>query len=208
MACCNSKSPFSFIILSGIAVIAAGVILSDTRDKPADETPVPSSEQRGASFVLDYEAHLIDAETQPLTDYQGQVILIVNVASECGLTPQYEALEALYREKIDEGFVILAFPANNFGGQEPGSNDEIAAFCTEQFDVTFPLFAKVSVIGEDAHPLYQHLDTLPAPVGQPPTWNFTKFLISREGNAIARFDPSTKPDDPALTTAIDIALAH
>ena len=206
MACCKSNGPFLCIILSGVAVITAGIALSNARDNSADASP-ESAMQTEPAYILDFEIPRINGTLQPLSDFEGKVILLVNVASECGLTPQYEALEALYREKKDEGFVVLAFPANNFGGQEPGTNEQIAAFCSGSYDVTFPLFEKLSVLGEDAHPLYKRLAQLPEPVGQPPTWNFTKYLISKEGNAIARFDPQTPPNDPAIISAIDAALA-
>ena len=134
-------------------------------------------------------------------------MLIVNTASRCGLTPQYKALEALYQEKKDEGFVILAFPANNFGNQEPGSDEEIAEFCSSQFEVTFPLFAKISVKGEDQCELYRMLTALPAPLGGEPKWNFTKFLVDREGRVVERIEPRTAPDDPAVRARIDALLA-
>jgi glutathione peroxidase len=162
-----------------------------------------------------------------LGDYAGSVLLIVNVASQCGLTPQYEGLEALYQRYNDDGLVVLGFPANNFGGQEPGTNDEIAEFCTTSYSVSFPLFAKISVLGADQHPLYAEL-TRQAPTadgkdefrarlrgyGMTPTedpdvlWNFEKFLVSREGSVVARFTPSVAPDDPALVTAIERELSR
>lgn len=169
----------------------------------------------------------IREEPASLADYDGSVLLVVNVASKCGLTPQYEGLEALYRQYKDDGLVVLGFPANNFGGQEPGSNDEIAEFCATSYSVTFPLFAKISVVGEDQHPLYAEL-TKRAPTadgkeafranlrgyGMTPTedpdvlWNFEKFLVSREGNVVARFAPGVAPDDPALLQAIESELSR
>ena len=168
----------------------------------------------------------IDSTKTTLADYAGQVLLIVNVASKCGLTPQYEGLEALYRAKKDEGLEILGFPANNFKGQEPGTSEEIASFCALTYDVTFPMFEKVSVKGEDAHPLYRAL-TASQPdaagaetfrkrmtdAGQGPEnpadvlWNFEKFLVSRDGAVIGRYSPNMPVTDPVLAGDIEKALA-
>jgi glutathione peroxidase len=162
-----------------------------------------------------------------LADYKGKVVLVVNVASQCGLTPQYEGLEKLYKKYADQGLVVTGFPANDFGAQEPGSNEEIAEFCSTKFAVSFPMFAKIVVTGADKHPLYRQLTTTaPARTGDgaafrerlrgygiKPTedpevlWNFEKFLIGRNGEVIARFAPDTPPDNPALVAAIEKALA-
>lgn len=163
-----------------------------------------------------------------LGDYAGKVLLVVNVASKCGLTPQYEGLENLYRQYRDRGLVVLGFPANDFGGQEPGSEDEIATFCTTNFGVDFPMFAKVTATGPDKHPLYAALTAAEPDAqgaggeamrerlkghGMTPTeapevlWNFEKFLIGRDGAVIARFAAPTTPEDPALVGAIEAALA-
>jgi glutathione peroxidase len=142
-----------------------------------------------------------------LKDYEGKVVMIVNVASKCGLTRQYEALEALYRKHKDDGFVILAFPCNDFANQEPGTIEEIQAFCQSKFDVTFPLMGKLSVKGKDQHALYA---ALTGPEGAFPgdvKWNFGKFLIGRDGKPIARFEPRTTPDDKELVAAVRKALA-
>jgi glutathione peroxidase len=168
----------------------------------------------------------IDGTTAQLGDYAGKVLLVVNTASKCGLTPQYEGLEALYRDKHEVGLEILGFPANNFKDQEPGTDQEIAAFCQLNYDVTFPMFAKVSVKGEDAHPLYRALTTKhPDMTGaeafrqrmvesglgperpEDVLWNFEKFLISRKGEVIGRYSPNMKPDDPVLVADIEKALA-
>lgn len=141
-----------------------------------------------------------------LKAYQGKVILIVNVASKCGLTPQYEGLQALYQKHKDTGLVVLGFPCNDFGGQEPGTIAEIQTFCKTTYKVTFPLMAKLSVKGKDQHPLYA---ALTGPQGAFPgdvAWNFGKFLIGRDGKPLARFEPKTKPDAPELTAAIENAL--
>lgn len=168
----------------------------------------------------------MDGTRKTLADQAGQVVLVVNVASKCGLTPQYEALEKLYESKRDEGFSVLAFPANNFGGQEPGTDSEISEFCSTQYGVSFPVMSKISVVGDDQHPLYAALTSL-APTaegkaefranltkhGLTPTqdpdvlWNFEKFLVGKDGSVVARFAPSVKPDDPALVSAIEAELA-
>ena len=156
--------------------------------------------------VYDYSARTIDGKEQSLVDYRGQVLLIVNVASECGLTKEhYPALQKLYTEKKDAGLVVLGFPANDFKGQEPGSNSDIATFCSAQ-KVTFPMFEKITVVGKDAHPLYKYLSGRPGPVGAEPSWNFTKFLVDRDGTVVARFDPRTMPGDPEVVKKIDALL--
>ena len=169
----------------------------------------------------------ITGEDTTLGEYRGKVLLVVNVASKCGLTKQYEALEKLYRNYRDRGLVVAGFPANDFKGQEPGSNEEIQSFCTSNFGVDFPMFEKVTVVGEAKHPLYSALIA-----AQPKTvnsreaftenlkrygietnaepellWNFEKFLVDREGKVTARFTPDTTPDDPALVAAVEKELA-
>ena len=142
--------------------------------------------------------------------YAGRVLLVVNVASKCGLTPQYEGLEALYERYRDQGLDVLGFPANDFMGQEPGTNDEILEFCRLTYSVEFPVFAKIAVTGENRHPLYTELtQTIPNAKGDPEVlWNFEKFLIARDGTAVARFAPTVTPDDPALISAIEAELAR
>ncbi len=157
--------------------------------------------------ILAYDMNRLDGAPASLASYAGQVVLIVNTASKCGLTPQYAGLEALYRSRKDRGFVVLGFPANDFRGQEPLSNAEIATFCSGTYDVTFPMFEKITVTGDQAHPLYKELAALPPPAGGAPSWNFTKYLVDRHGRVLQRFDPRTTPDDPALLAAIDQALA-
>ena len=137
------------------------------------------------------------------------VVLVVNVASQCGLTPQYEALEAVYKKYQDQGFVVLGFPANEFGHQEPGSNEEIVKFCKSKYSVDFPMFSKIVVKGEGISPLYDYLtsaDTDPKFAG-PIKWNFEKFLIGRDGRVVNRFDPKTKPDAPEVLQALEAELA-
>lgn len=181
-----------------------------------------------ASDIQSIPLKTIDGKDATLADYAGKVLLIVNTASKCGLTPQYEGLEQLYREKKEEGLEILGFPANNFLQQEPGTEAEIAEFCTLTYDVTFPLFAKISAAGEDRHQLYSALiDARPEawspngegmrerlagkhiPIWPKPEvlWNFEKFLIGKDGTVIARFAPDCPPGAPELMAAIDKALA-
>ena len=156
--------------------------------------------------VHDFSARSIDGQERSLADFAGKVLLIVNVASKCGLTPQYEQLEALYKQKKDQGLVVLGFPANNFGGQEPGTDAEIKTFCSTKYSVTFPMFAKISVKGADQHPLYKALCGQAAPIGGDPGWNFTKFIVDRQGRVQARFDSRVKPDDKTLVAKIDELL--
>jgi glutathione peroxidase len=168
----------------------------------------------------------IDGGDASLSDYQGDVLLVVNVASKCGLTPQYEALEAVHERFRDQGFAVLGFPANDFAGQEPGTNEEISEFCSSTYGVQFPLFAKIAVTGQDKHPLYTELTgAIPGAegdkvafrdrlrgFGMTPTedpevlWNFEKFLVSRDGAVVARFSPDVTPDDERVTSAIEREL--
>lgn len=146
--------------------------------------------------IYAFSANRIDGQPQELSDYAGQVLLIVNTASQCGFTPQYQSLEAIYRRYHDQGFSVLAFPCNQFGHQEPGSNAEIASFCQSRYEVSFPLFEKINVNGPDTHPLYCYLKTnSPDWLGlQLIKWNFTKFLVARNGKVISRHAPFVSPD--------------
>lgn len=148
------------------------------------------------STVYDFPAQTINGESKSLGDYRGQVLLIVNVASQCGFTPQYAGLEALWQKYHERGLVVLGFPCNQFGGQEPGDEATIANFCSSKFNVSFPLFAKVDVNGETAHPLWQHLKkAVPGVLGSEKIkWNFTKFLVNREGQVVKRYGSITKPE--------------
>lgn len=157
--------------------------------------------------IYQYELNSIDGEIISLEAYQGEVLLIVNTASECGYTRQYAGLQEIFDEYEEQGFKVLGFPANNFGGQEPGSDEEIAVFCEVNFGVSFPLFSKVSVKGEDQHPLFNMLTTTDNPdytgeIG----WNFEKFLIDREGNLVRRFKSNVEPGSEAVTSAIESLL--
>jgi glutathione peroxidase len=180
------------------------------------------------SSIQQIPVSTITGDKTSLGEYAGSVLLVVNVASRCGLTPQYEGLERLYEQRRDEGFAVLGFPANNFAGQEPGTDDEIAEFCRSTYSVQFPLFSKISVAGDDQHPLYRELTTaVPRAEGDPDAfrenlrshgitpnedpdvlWNFEKFLVSRDGRVVRRFAPAITPDDPVLVGAIDAELAR
>ena len=149
----------------------------------------------------------IDGKDASLKTYAGKALLVVNVASKCGYTPQYAGLEALWRKYKDQGLVVLGFPCNDFGGQEPGSTADIKKFCSAKFDVTFPMFDKLSVKGSEQHPLYTALSGKDAPFPGNVKWNFGKFLIGRDGKIVARYDSGTEPDSAELTQAIESALA-
>ena len=180
----------------------------------APAAPAKSDEKTAPKkSPLDLTVKNIDGKDVNLADYKGKVALIVNVASKCGNTPQYAGLEKLYTSRKDKGLVVLGFPANEFGGQEPGTEADIKAFCTDNYHVDFPMFAKVVVKGEHTCELYKMLAAATPggadakPLGAP-DWNFTKYLINRRGEVIARFKAGTPPDDAKLTAAIDAALAE
>ena len=159
--------------------------------------------------ALNFKATTIDGQTVDLEDYEGKVVVVVNVASECGLTPQYAGLQAMYDQYKDKGFVVLAFPCNQFGSQEPGTEAEIKQFCSSKYHVNFPMFSKVDVNGEQAAPIYKYLtgkDLQPVGTGKI-SWNFEKFLIDRKGNVIGRFSPRTTPKDADFVKAIEAELA-
>lgn len=163
--------------------------------------PQPGSGAESGS-VLTGTLPRLNGEPQDLEAYRGKVVLVVNTATECGFTPQFEGLEDLYRERRSEGFVILGFPADDVAGQEPRSDEEIADFCEANFGVTFPMFSKSNVVEDPVNPLFLSLDEA---LGAP-TWNFNKYLLDRRGRPVERFDQSTEPDDPALAAAIDAQL--
>ncbi|MEJ0051409.1 MAG: glutathione peroxidase [Methylovirgula sp.] len=145
--------------------------------------------------IYDFSAKTLDGNEKSLADFRGQVVLVVNTASKCGFTPQYEGLETLYKDLHTRGFEILGFPCNQFGGQEPGNEQDIGQFCTLNYGVTFPMFAKIDVNGSDAHPLYKFLKEAKKGIAGTAAikWNFTKFLVDREGNVVERFAPNVKP---------------
>lgn len=168
-------------------------------------TPVEAK----SKSVLDFKMKDIDGNDVKLKKYKGNVLLVVNTASKCGYTPQYEGLQSTYAKYKDQGFYVLGFPANNFGGQEPGTDPEIKEFCSLKYKVTFPMFSKISVKGDDQDPLYKFLtskETDPDFAGDI-TWNFNKFLVDRKGKVVARFSSKDKPESEAVTQAIEKYLA-
>jgi len=168
----------------------------------ASKSAVQSEE--GPTLLGSFEVQTLEGESVSLDRWRGKVVLVVNTASECGYTPQYAGLEALHRELGSRGFEVLGFPSNDFGGQEPGTAGEIRAFCTERFQVTFPMFEKVSVkAGSSQVPLFAWLQ---ASTGQAPSWNFCKYLVGRDGKPIRFWSSKTTPDDPELRTAIESAI--
>lgn len=180
-------------------MLSAGA-LAETSDQAKPDKP---------QSVLDFTVKSIDGKDVKLADYRGDVLLIVNVASQCGLTERnYSQLEPLYQKYKAQGFRVLAFPANNFNAQEPGSNEDIKKFCTNKYAVTFDLFAKISVKGEDIAPLYDFLTHHPdGEIAGDVMWNFQKYLVGRDGKVIAKFDPRTNPNDEKVTKAIEAALS-
>jgi len=162
----------------------------------------------GASSVYDFTLNTIDGASAPLSSFQGKVVLLVNVASQCGYTPQYAGLEKLYEKYKDKGFVIVGVPANNFGAQEPGTNEEIKSFCSRTYHVTFPMMSKVSVKGADKTPLYQYLTDASSKTGGEIKWNFTKFLVDKNGNVINRFESAVTPESADLVKAVEEALGR
>jgi glutathione peroxidase len=160
-----------------------------------------------AGTIYDIAVKDIDGKPATLSAYKGKVILIVNVASHCGFTPQYKALEATYNKYAGQGFVILGFPCNQFGEQEPGTDEEIKQFCTSKYFITFPMFDKIEVNGANRHPLYELLAGKDSPFPGDITWNFNKFLIGKDGKILNRFDSKITPDSPEITAAIEGAIA-
>ena len=168
----------------------------------------PSKEPASPS-ALDFKVQDINGKEVDLSQYKGNVVLIINVASKCGNTPQYKGMEAMYKKYAEQGFVILGFPANNYGHQEPGTDAEIKTFCTSKFDVTFPMMSKISTMGDDKAPIFKFLTEKPTAgdfAGEV-EWNFTKFLVDRNGSLIARFGNKIKPEDPQVTDEVEKALA-
>lgn len=182
------------------AMVCVGMVEAKEQAKEKPVTPE----------ALDFDVTMIDGTEAKLSQYHGNVVMLVNVASRCGLTKQYKQLQALNEKYADKGLIIVGIPANNFGKQEPGTNEEIAEFCSSKFNVTFDMLEKVSVKGDDITPLYAYLTsekTNPKFAG-PVKWNFTKFLIGRDGKVIARFEPRTKPDAKEVVETIEVALAQ
>jgi glutathione peroxidase len=192
------------VVTMGLAAAAVVPVAGAARKLTA--APAKNGDKPMSHGIYDFRVATIDGEQKSLADYRGRTLLIVNTASRCGFTPQYTSLEALYQRYKDRGFEILAFPANNFMGQEPGTNAEIKEFCSLKYRTTFPLFEKVSVKGKDIAPLYAYLTR---DSGHPGgiSWNFAKFLVGPDGRVIARFDPATDPLDENITKGIESSLA-
>lgn len=185
----------SFAVLVGAIFFFSLIALAWTKEASVEQQP------KLYSFTM----KTIDGKDKSLSDYKGKVLLIVNVASKCGYTPQYKDLEALYEKYKDRGFMILGFPANNFLWQEPGTNEEIKKFCTTNYGVTFDMFSKISVKGKDQDPLYKYL-TEESPVTGNVKWNFQKYLVDRNGNVVAKYQPDTKPLEQEVTAKIEELL--
>lgn len=205
-----------FRSICGLAALVCNAVLSlggppPPHDVVKDPTTAPAKPSADSAPVspLDFAVQTIHGQDQKLSDFKGKVVMIVNVASKCGFTKQYKPLEDMYSKYADQGFVIVGFPANNFGKQEPGTNEQIDGFCKSTFGVNFPMMAKISVKGDDKAPLYKFL-TDPATNGDfagEIGWNFTKFLVDRNGNIIARFASQTSPDQPKVVEEVEKALA-
>ena len=195
------KTKLTLVMLAAVGVAAMAIAASSRGNHKMETATVTNS-------VYDFTLKNIDGKETNLGDYRGKVLLLVNVASRCGYTPQYEGLEKLYLKYKDRGLVVMGFPANNFMGQEPGTNEEIKTFCSLKYNVTFPMFSKISVKGDDIHPLYKYLtDKQSDPqFGGDVKWNFNKFLVGRDGRIIGRFEPAVKPESPEVAQAIEHAL--
>ncbi len=186
----NNGTRFALGLLSlALGIMCAAIFVNRLQ---AEDEVVSNPEVNQEQSYLDYPIETIHGDTTTLRAYNGKLVVLVNVASKCGFTSQYEGLQSLYETYNDKGLVIIGFPANNFMGQEPGTNQEILEFCTTEYDVTFPMMAKISVKGKDKHPLYEYL-TESSPLPGEISWNFNKFLLDREGNLVARFESSDKP---------------
>ena len=184
-----ARSIFAFIIAAIAALVSSAPSI-------AAQSPCPP--------ILDHKFSNLMDEPVSLCQFSGKVLLIVNTASECGYTPQYDGLEKLYRRYRDKGFVVLGFPANDFGAQEPGTNKEIKQFCEVNYGITFPVFAKTTVVGKNANPLFRELA---AKTGKPPRWNFHKYLLDRTGQPVTAFESADEPEDSRLTALIEKVLA-
>jgi glutathione peroxidase len=185
------------IACAGIFILSSA-IMAQIQEKEMEQQP------KVYSFVM----KTIDGKDKPLSDYKGKVLMLVNVASKCGHTPQYKGLEELFEKYKDKGFMVLGFPANNFLWQEPGSDEEIKKFCTLTYGVTFDMFSKINVKGDDQHPLYQFL-TKESPVPGAVKWNFQKYLVDRKGNVVERIEPGTEPSDKEVIERVEKLLnAH
>jgi glutathione peroxidase len=192
-------------VAAGLWLIVASVALAGDAPKGVPKTHTSGDQKHMTGDYLSIPLKTIDGHDTTLAAFKGKVVLIVNVASKCGHTPQYEGLEKLQQKYQKQGFEVVGFPANNFGAQEPGTNSEIKTFCTTKYNVTFPMMAKISVKGDDIHPLYAYLtekSSLPGEI----KWNFSKFLLDKSGKLIARYEPGVEPLDPQVTSKIEAAL--
>jgi glutathione peroxidase len=197
------KTKITLLAIAILIITSASLALTRINKSRANEGVTMAEKS-----VLEFTMKNIDGKDVKLDEYRGKVLLIVNVASKCGYTPQYEGLESIYRKYKDQGLVVMGFPANNFLGQEPGTNEEIKTFCKTRYDVTFPMFAKISVKGDDIHPLFRFLtskQTNPEFAGDI-SWNFNKFLVDRTGKVVNRFETREKPESEKIATAIESAL--
>ena len=192
------------VLVAGMAAGCGPSYLGPEQAQASEKGPLAMTTQTRS--VYDFTLDDIDGKPTPLNTFRGKVLLLVNTASMCGNTPQYSDLETIYEKYQDRGFEILAFPANNFGQQEPGTNQEIKGFCLTKYSLTFPLFGKISVKGSDKHPLYRYL-TEQSPFPGEVEWNFQKYLVDRSGNVIARFHHRTKPMSDEIVQGIETALA-
>jgi len=199
------RSPLLLVALVSVLALAACGGGAERDAKVGGAPAEPPTPPAGATSVLTGRAPLIDGTDQALSAYAGQVVLVVNTASRCGYTSQYEGLQEIYADYRDRGFTVLAFPSNDFK-QELGSDAEVKEFCSLDFGVEFPLFARSAVTGPEANPVFAALATAPDGVGAPPEWNFTKYLLDREGRPVRRFDPNVEPTEPRLTNQIEALL--
>ena len=196
------------VVASGLALFGVGLLAFTKSDVNATEKQSNVPSRAGTLLAPLYGFRLPDIDGHPvdLKTFKGKVLLIVNTASMCGNTPQYADLQEMYERYQERGFEILAFPANDFGQQEPGTNQEIKGFCYTRYSITFPLFSKISVVGKDKHPLYQYL-TEQSPFPGRVTWNFQKYLVDRSGNVIGKYDPGMNPLSPTIVSDLEKALA-
>jgi glutathione peroxidase len=201
-------SSITAAVATAAALLAPGAGCKADADSAAAPTAISASETKGKTSVYQFTQKSLDGKTIDLSQYKGKVVLIVNTASKCGFTPQYKALEGLHEKFAPQGLAVLGFPANEFGGQEPGTDPEIGAFCQKNYGVTFDMFSKVVVKGAGKVPLFKYLteEANPELTGEI-GWNFEKFLISRDGRLVARFKSAVKPDAPELVAAIQAELA-
>ena len=189
---------------SALIAIAAMAGLAACGSQTASPAPDPQPREAGAGPILSGELPLLNGEPADLGSYRGDVVMVVNTASECGFTPQFEQLESLYRERRSDGFVVLGFPADDVAGQEPRSDQQISEFCESNFGVSFPMFAKSNVVSEPLNPVFARL----AAAAGPPSWNFNKYLLDRDGEVVERYHAGTAPDDPELVNRVDELLAR